>query len=343
MGEMEINKVWDSFRAILVDARLFPPSSRHASLDQTVVELRGLIRELGPGQLRVVDQEILRATAAALTDDRLARLRAERRDSGLPDLSTEEIRSREMSRAAVLRPVDLMSFPHPAVRAELVNRFGAASVAGCLRDIFDLDPAHEVRAAVARSAVQRLGDERILPRERDELTAFVGGIVEAGFDRGEHTAAVRVIVADLTGSDRAILPEALRSIRTMRWTGGLLAGLSPVERSGVVRLFGEVMDALELLEHLEVESDHQVAELLLGHLDVNWDRGVAPEGGHGVTRRDLSHRIATSFIYKLHLEELSTDLRDHILRSEREEGGESRATALMRRLTVRALDDLGRQ
>ncbi|MFM1846663.1 MAG: hypothetical protein RL417_137, partial [Pseudomonadota bacterium] len=250
-----------------------------------------------------------------------------------------QIREREIVRGAILKPVDLLSFPHPEIRAALISRFGAASSAACLQDIFDLDRDSEVKAEIMLVVGRRLGFPDIKDQEKWQLISFAETVIAQGFYAGIELDAALTAFSALRSRDDVSLPPALTGIKTTYWSGKDLTELPRLERLGVLRFFGGYMTAPELLEYIAKERDVGVVGELLRHLETNWELGVSPDGfDEEHTRTEFSKRVAFVLLSKLGLEDAAPSLRNDLLRSE-PWGQEPPAQAFLKKLALRAVAD----
>lgn len=338
-------ELWNSFREILRDSSFFPSAPPQKTVDETILIIKALAMDIAPEDLRIIDQQLLEKKKAFLTPRYLELLAEMRRNAGLQDLSLEALRLREIDRAAILKPVEFMSFPHPEVRLALLTRFGPASSSGCLRDIYDLDPDIEVKTEVVHTINRRLARAEIhdLPEERRRLIAFAEEVVAAGFYHGINIEPAKAALALLRGRHEGILPEPIRGIKTAYWPHSSFDGLTTQERTGVARFYGAFMTAPELLAHIARETDHELTTVLLEHLEGNWELGVDPEGSDTPVAREIFlKQVADTLLYKLGFEELPAGLRDDLLRGESPES-ELPVQAILKRLAIRALDDIGKE
>jgi len=339
---LNAHELWNSFREILRDASFFPENPPHHSSQETLRTVKALAFEVAPEDLRVIDQELLELRKASLSPRYIELLSELRRSSGLEELSQDELRAREIERSAILKPIEVMSFPHPEVRVALLARFGPASSSGCLRDIYDLDSDIEVKTEVMHTVHRRLRREELnaSPQERRALISFAEEVVTAGFYHGIDIEPAKAALAILRGCEEAALPRPIQGVQTTYWPHASLEGLTLPERIGVVRFYGDYMTAPELVGYLEQEDDAQLQAVILENLEKNWDLGVEPDGSATpLARGVISRRIADILLKKLGLDELPSGVRDDLLRAEPWES-EPPAIDRMRRLTIRALSDI---
>lgn len=305
--------------------------------------MKALAFDVAPEDLRVIDQELLLERKAHISPRYIEMLSELRRNSGFQEISNAELRVREIERSAILKPIELMSFPHPEIRVALLSRFGPASSSGCLRDIYDLDPDIEVKTEVIHTVHRRLCREELkdYPEEKQALTTFAEQVVAGGFYHGINIEPAKAAHAVLRGRDDALLPRPMRGIKTPYWPSESLDGLTVPERIGVVRFYGDYMTAPELLAYLEQETDAGLHAVLLESLEKNWELGVEPDSsGTPLARTPFSARVADVLLRKLGLDDLPTGVRDDLLRAEPWEK-EAPALERMRRLAIRALTDIG--
>jgi len=341
MKGQDPRELFNAFRGILRDATFCPHPDPYRDFDSVLKDLKTRVMEHAADELRVIDQDILNSNLDLVSDAALDAVAAERRAAGLPEISRRELRANELERFAVLNPIELLSFPHPEIRATLVSRFGPNSSIECLRDIFDLDQDEVVRTEVVSAAHRRLTLTKVSPAEESRIIAFGNSLVKAAFSEGRDVDAGHVALAMIRHHPEGRLPDVLSRVHTARWPGGPLDHLSPVDRSGVVRFFGDRMTAPDLLDYLEKEWDLETVELLLQKLDLNWDLGVAPDGyGTDVDRTKVSRFALGVLTRKLGVEDPSLTLLEDLLYTD-SQPGEPSVYQLMRRLAARAFRESG--
>jgi hypothetical protein len=341
MKGQDPRELFDAFRSILRDATFCSIPDPHRDFDSVRRDVISRVMELPADQLRIIDQNILNSNLNILSDSALDAVATARRAAGLPEISRGDLRADQLNRFAILNPIDLGSVPNPEIRAALIARFGCNSSLDCLRDIFDLDQDERVRAEVIGAANRRLSMPLITRQETSKIIAFGNEVVAAAFLDGRNIEAAHLALAMIRHHPEAHFPDVLERTNSRRWQSHDFAQLSPIDRAGVVRFFGDGMAAPDLLEFIDKERNQAILNVLLQKLDDNWDLGVAPDGyGTEVGRTKVSRFALSVLSRKLGVEDPSPTLLEELLYTD-SQPDEPSVYKLLRRLAVRAFRESG--
>jgi hypothetical protein len=268
-------KLWDRFRRDIADISNDNRPVSSESFDDVLERLQDMAMELHPRFLRVIDQTAL--------DHRLRALPKEDFDYTVHDIversggviSDDEARMMVYESHSVIQPVDLLSFPHPEIRARIIGRFGVNSTTAGLRDLYDYERDKRVRGVIAQVLHARFSSKDLTAEERLEGVKFAEEMLNNGFFKGESLAAARASFYLLAEFDRARLPLVLQ-IPFERLGSADLSKQSDEAKLGYIRIVGERASSIALLRLVLLEKNPEILGEILKICEVRWGKGDLP-------------------------------------------------------------------
>jgi hypothetical protein len=331
--------LWRRFVRDIADPPQEAAPTPEADFDEVMRTVRELSVRLPPHTLRVIDQDTYARGLRSISESDLNAFIQDLAEQSDGAISHEEARALAADKFAVLCPVELLSFPYPEIRAVLVGRFGANSVVGGLRDLYDFESNKRVRGVIIEAMHGRLHWRDLKESERQEIFEFAEAVLRGGYDKGTDIFAARAayyLLADLATSR---LPRGLRMPVTQLYNPRI-DHLNEVDQVGFVRIIGPRIGASPLLDLVAKERKISVLEELLSICDERWGRGIiSPDDSVAIeTPSEFWQRLATVLVGRLGLADIPSDSLKVVLEQKPGED-EPRWRALLRKLALVALDE----